>query len=489
MNVYAFCMRELKNDIIFVFRMNILSLKYLAILLALVLLFSCSSTKKISSSGAPPQSLPELPASEIDIPVKIAGASILAKAEKVVPSEFTSDSWPSFVQPSCDFRYKYRFIRKALQVDCINNIINIHFGGDYQVGGSKCLCTAGIPMTPWISGSCGFPPQPLRKVHMGLQSTLQFLPDYRVRTTTTISGIQPADKCQVSVFSNDITQLVSDSIRSSLLTFSSAMDQTVAGLDFSKFVKQAKDSSFRKVSFGKYGYLLINPSGLRIGQLNYAKDSFSISFGLSCKPLLTSDPVNHVSVPASFPSLLQTETRSGVKLYLNMVYNYAFLTSLLRDSLHNKVFEVKGRTLVVKDAEISGSDNNQVNIRVDFAGSNHGSIFLKGTPVLDTAKQTLEIPDIRYSFEGEDLALKVARSLFRNKIRKTIQGKSYLDIQAFVNANRIQINKQLNREIIKDVFSSGKLKEVKMMGLLATKETLQIQLYISADLAIACGNL
>ena len=73
-------MHELKNDIIFVFRMNILSLKYAAIVLALVLLFSCSSTKKIPSSGAPPQSLPELPASEIDIPVKIAGASILAKA-------------------------------------------------------------------------------------------------------------------------------------------------------------------------------------------------------------------------------------------------------------------------------------------------------------------------------------------------------------------------------------------------------------------------
>ncbi len=464
-------------------------MKYPAILLALVLLFSCSSTKKISSPGSASRSLPELPPSEIDIPVKIAAASILAKAEKVVPSEFTSDGWPSFVQPSCDFRYKYRFVRKALRIDCINNIINIHFGGDYQVGGSKCLCTAGIPVTPWISGSCGFPPQPLRKVNMGLRSTVQFLPGYRVRTTTTISGIQPVDKCQVSFFSNDITQLVSDSIRSSLLTFSSAMDQTIAGLDFSKFVNQAKDSSFRKVSLGKYGYILLNPSGVRIGQLNYANDSFAISFGLSFKPLLTSDPVNHSSVPPAFPSLLQTETRSGIKLYVNLVYDYAFLTHLLRDSLHNKVFEVKGRTLVVKDAEISGSDNNQVNIRVDFVGSNHGSIFLKGTPVLDTAKQTLVIPDIQYSFEGEDLALKIGRSLFRNKIRKSIEGKSYLDIQALINANRIQINQQLSREIIRDVFSYCKLKELRMIGLLATKETLQIQLFISGELAIACGNL
>ncbi|MDP4251509.1 MAG: DUF4403 family protein [Bacteroidota bacterium] len=468
--------------------MNTFFLKCAALAI-MIFLTGCSSSKKISSSNTTNQTLPELPASEIDISVKIAAKPILDKAEKVVPAEFTSDAWPGFIQPSCDFRYKYRFVRSALQVSCSNNVISVHFSGNYQVGGSKCLCTAGIPISPWISGSCGFPPQPLRKVNMGLRSTLRFLPDYRVRTTTTITGIQPVDKCQVSVFSNDITQLVMDSIRSSLVSFSSAMDQTVAGLDFSKFVQRVRDSSFHKVSLGKYGFILMNPLGLRIGQLNYANDSFNISFGLSCKPLLTSDPADPVGPLPSLPSLLQTENRKGIRLYLNMVYDYAFLNRLLQDSLHNKVFEVKGRTLVVKNAVISGSDNNQVNIRVDFAGSNHGSIFLKGTPVLDTAKQTLAIPDISYSLEGADLALKIARSLFRNKIRETIQGKSYLDIGAWVNANRLPVDHQLNREVTKGIFSFGKLHEARIIGLLTTKENIQVQLFITADLGIASGNL
>ena len=39
--------------------------------------------------------------------------------------------------------------------------------------------------------------------------------------------------------------------------------------------------------------------------------------------------------------------------------------------------------------------------------------YLRGTPVLDSAKQTLSIPDIQYSLEGEDLALKIGRSLFQ----------------------------------------------------------------------------
>ena len=464
-------------------------LKYLPCLLGMIFFLACSSAKKTSSSKEELQTLPELPLSELDIPIKIAASSILAKAEKLVPLEFTSDAWPQFMQPSCDFRYKYRFVRTALQVSCINNIFSIRFGGNYQVSGSKCLCTAGIPVTPWISGNCGFAPQPLRKVNMAISTSLQFLPNYTVRSTTAINQIQPVDKCAVSIFSSDITQLVMDSIRSSLATFTSATDQTIAGLSFAKFVTQLKDSSYRKIAIGKYGYFLLNPTAFRIGQLNYVKDSFTISLGVSCKPVFSSDPVNHIPVPASLPALLQTESRSSVRLYMNMNYDYDFLSKTLHDSLYNKVFEVKGRTIVIKEASIHGIENHQVELRVDFAGSNHGSIYLRGTPVLDSAKQTLGIPDIQYSLEGEDLALKIGRSLFRNKIRKTIQGKSYLDISAFLSSNKTLIDQLLNREWAPGVFSSGYMKEAKIIGMLVTKQNIQLQVFIAGELKILGGNL
>jgi hypothetical protein len=464
-------------------------LKHLVYLPLFIFFLACSSSKKTTSSEEEQQTLPELPLSELDIPVKIAAAPVLAKAEKLVPAEFTSDAWPEFMHPSCDFRYKYRFVRTNLQVTCTNNLLNIHFGGNYQVSGSKCLCTAGIPVTPWISGNCGFTPQPLRKVNMALSTNLQFLPNYTVRTTTIINQVQPVDKCAVSIFSNDITQLVMDSIRSSLAAFSSAMDQTIAGLSFAKFVTQLKDSSYRKMSIGKYGYFLLNPTGLRIGQLNYLKDSFSISVGVSCRPLFSSDPVNDHPVPASLPALLQTESRSGVRLYMNMNYDYGFITKALHDSLYNKVFEVKGRTIVVKDASIRGIGNHQIELRIDFAGSNHGSIYLRGTPALDTSRQTLSIPDIQYSLEGEDMALKIARSLFKNKIRKTIQGKSYLDITALLTANKTTIDQLLNREWTPGIYSSGNLKEAKIIGLLVTRQNIKLQVFISGDLKMLGGNL
>jgi hypothetical protein len=464
-------------------------LKYLPYVLVIVLFITCRSVKKTAASNEEQQTLPELPLSELDIPVRLAAAPILAKAEHLVPAEFTSDAWPQFMQPSCDFRYKYRFVRTALQISCNNNLFNIRFGGNYQVSGSKCLCTAGIPVTPWISGNCGFPPQALRKVNMSLSTNLQFLSNYSIHSTTTINRIQPVDKCAVSIFSSDITQLVMDSIRSSLVAFTTVMDQSVAGLNFTKFVTQLRDSSYRKIAIGKYGYFLLNPTAFRIGQLNYIKDSFDISLGVSCKPLFSSDPSNHIPVPVALPALLQTESRSGVRLYMNMSYDYNFLSKTLHDSLYNKVFEVNGRTIVVKDAVIRSIGNQQVELQVDFAGSNHGSVFLRGTPVLDSAKQTMSIPDIQYSMEGEDLALKIGRSLFRNKIRKTIQGKSYLDINAVLNANKSTIDQLLNREWAPGLFSFGNIKEAKIIGMLVTKQNIQLQVFISGELKILGGNL
>jgi Domain of unknown function (DUF4403) len=469
--------------------MKIYPLKHLIWLVFVITFFSCSSSKKAASAREEEKSLPDLPMSELDIPIKIAAAPFLEKAEKLVPAEFTSDTWPEFMRPSCDFRYKYRFIRTGLEVSCVNNLISVRFGGHYQVSGSKCLCTAGIPVTPWISGNCGFPPQPLRKVNMSLRTSLQFLPNYQVHTSTIINQIQPVDRCSVSVFSSDITQLVMDSIRSSLASFSMAMDQIIDGFSFEKFLTQFRDSSYRKITLGKYGYFLLNPTALRIGQLNLVKDSFLISLGVSCKPLFSSDPVNVLKVPASLPPLLQTENRNGVRLFLNTNYDYDFLTRTLHDSLYNKVFEMNGRTIVVKEANIRGIGNQEIELRIDFAGSNHGSLFLRGKPVLDSAKQTLSIPDIQYSLEGEDLALKIARSLFKNKIRKTIQGKSYLDITAFLTSNKTMIEQLLNREWIPGVYTSGTLKEAKIIGMLVTRQNIQLQLYVSGELKILGGNL
>jgi hypothetical protein len=150
---------------------------------------------------------------------------------------------------------------------------------------------------------------------------------------------------------------------------------------------------------------------------------------------------------------------------------------------------VKGRNVIIKEVELKGIGHHQVEMRIDFAGDRRGRIYLRGTPVLDTAKQALSIPDISYSLESKDLALKIARSLLRNKIRKSLQGNSYLDIAALIKTNTPVMDAQLNKRLAPMVFSTGKTREVKMIGLLANEKGLQVQVHVKASLSITCTGL
>jgi hypothetical protein len=326
-------------------------------------------------------------------------------------------------------------------------------------------------------------------MNISIRSQLNFLPAYQVRTTTSLNKLQALDKCFVSFFSSDVTQLVLDSVQSSVISFCTTLDETITGLSFAGLVHQAAGKGYQKTNLGKYGFLLVNPTALRIGQLNYSKDSFNIQAGITCKPELSSDSVNHINILSTLPALDQKETKRGISLYLDANYEYAFLSKLLADTLRNKVFEIKGRTIVIKDVQMKGIGNHQVELKIDFAGSNKGSIYLRGTPVLDTAKQALSIPDISYTLEGQDLALKLAKSLFRNKIRKTLQGNSYLDVAALVKTNMPMLNEQLNKELTKGVYASGKANDIRLVGLLARESTVEVQIFVSGDLTISSNGV
>ena len=145
--------------------------------------------------------------------------------------------------------------------------------------------------------------------------------------------------------------------------------------------------------------------------------------------------------------------------------------------------------MVVKEVNMKGIGHHQVEIRIDFEGDKKGRVYLRGTPVLDTAKQALSVPDISYSLESKDLVLKMARSLLRSKIRRSLQGSTYLDLAALLKANLPTLNAQLNRQLAPNIYSAGSIRQIRMTGLLPLDKQLQARLYINASLAVTGTGL
>lgn len=472
------------------------SLSYLflpALLTCLFVLGSCSSSKKLSTPATVvtlqlPDTLPALPISEIDLPLKICSRPWLAMADSMVPMEFTSDGWPAYMQASCEFRYKYRFVRSGFTLACTDNNAVLLMNGNYQVAGSRCFCALDKPVSPWVSGSCGFGKEPMRRVNIAIRSQLSVTPGYRIQTQTRLDQLKAPDKCVVSLLSTDITQQITDSIRSSITGFCNTLDETLGGLNFTDYIHHASQTAWQKTGIGPYGYLVINPTSLRIGRLNLAKDTFSISVGLSCRPQCSSDSTNPAVLPP-LPPLQSGINRDGIALYLQADYSYHFISRLLHDTLLNKSFEFKGSTVIIKDVELRGIGRHQIEVRVDFAGSRKGRVYFRGTPILDTAKQALSIPDISYSLESRDLALKMARTFFRNRIRRTLKGNSYLDLGSLIKANLPSLDSQLNKQLAPNLYTKGSTKAVRMIGLLAGDKNCQVQLMVKANLTVISTGL
>src|ERR1700760_2605299 len=176
----------------------------LGLILAIISLWSCSPAKKLTTPSVTlslPDSLPPLPQSEIDIPIKLAGKPLLAAADSLFPKEFTSLGWPAYLQPSCDFRYRYRFVRSGFSVRCMNNHISVGMQCSYQVSGGRSLCAAGKPVSPWISGYCGFDKEPMRRVDLAFSTLFAVSRDYRLLTNSGVEQVKALDKCTMSIFS------------------------------------------------------------------------------------------------------------------------------------------------------------------------------------------------------------------------------------------------------------------------------------------------
>ena len=474
------------------------------LLIFILILSSCGPSKKIASTAAPAtpsttaapvttastpsDALPALPPSEIDLPIKIAGRPLIATADSLTPKEFLSEGWPGYLQTSCDFRYKYRFVRSGFTVQCINNRLSVALQGHYQVAGGRCLCVSGKPVSPWVSGYCGFDNEPMRRVDLSFSTQLIFLPDYRLHTASGLDKLSALDRCTMSVFSLDMTQQIMDSIGSSVNAFCKTLDVSIAKMNFSGNLHQSATKAWQKIAIGPYGYLVVNPTAMRIGTLNYARDTFNISMGISCAPQLGSDSTNPARLPP-LPPLQSGANRSGVTLYLPATYDYTFINKLLNDSFRNRTFEYQGQKVILKQLTVSGFGHHQVKMTVDFSGSHQGQFSVWGTPTLDTAKQELRVPDVQYELKSREFAIKLARILFKNKIRENIKGNSFLDLSALLKANLPTLNAQLNRPIAPGIFTTGEVKQLKMIGLQAGEKSIQVQVYLRADIAVTCTRL
>lgn len=397
--------------------------------------------------------------------------------------EFTNDKWPNYTQSGCDFRYKYRFVRSPFAFSVINNRVIINFRGNYQIAGSRTVCAFDKQVSPWINGSCGFNGEPLRRVDIAITSKLDLLPNHTISTVTKLDKLQPLDKCEVTIMNNDMTKDVLDSVKASIETYCTTFDKFVQDLNNNAFLNNWRKGGSRVMPVSKYGYLNLNLAALGVSRFNVVKDTLYFSMGFSGFPKFNSDSVKLVT-NASLPPVSNADRSGYISTYLDAVYEYKFFNKLLNDSLRNKPFDIDGRTFVIKDVTISGTNEGKIKVDLSFSGNRNGVLSLSGTPTLDSARQVLTMPDIKVGIDTRDLMVNLVKGLIKKKIMKELAGQSVLDLNALVQKNKALIEARLNQQVTSWMSTSGHLQDIKLIGILPQEKHIQVQAYIRASITL-----
>jgi hypothetical protein len=455
-----------------------------------LMLASCASSKKTVVANTPPakKTLPPLPESVLNIPVKIAIRPFLFQAENLAPKEITSTGWPDYINSSCDFRYKYRFVRSGFQFACINNHITVNMNGNYQIAGSKTVCVLNQAVYPWVNGSCGFGTEPMRKVNINLVSDLKFTTDYHLQTFTRVDKVQAIDKCLVTVFKNDITAEILDSIAASVNDFGKNIDAMVRTMNFDKALSPIAEKAGKKIPLSTYGFLKLNASELNLGPINFASDTLVFTAGISCFPEISSDSINY-TISKHLPPLKGNIVGAGFNLHANAIYDYTTIDTLLTRTLRNREFDVKGEKIKIVEVKVRGLDNYKVEFRISFTGTKKGTLFLTGSPELDITNQTLTVPDLEYDLNSSSLALQLGKTFFSRQILENLRKQAKVNVAELYQKNKSRIDAQFNRTVTDGISLKGGTTQLRLTGLVINKDTVQVQTNVSGNASLLIAKL
>lgn len=436
--------------------------------------------------------LDSLPSSEINIPIQISLAAVYAMAEKQVDTLFTSPNYPNdWVQPNCDTRYKYSFRRGPLQMKASGTSLNLGFTGYYKIVGSTRVCVAGAAISPWTSPCrCGFD-EPERRVNVSFSNSINILPDYKVKLQIKRNEPQAIDKCEICFWGQDITKEVLNGLKEELDTAKAALERSYGIVDLRPQFQQLWNQLGKAYNIYDMGWLQMNPQKIRINNLYAKDDSLYVYLGLSAKPAIGFERPAEKNI--TLPAMGEFSRQQGFSIFLDAMLDYDSLSNIMNKHLINQEFDfAKGpvkKKFIIKDCKLYGSGNEKLIIKIDFGGTDNGTIYLTGKPVYTKENHILEVKNIDFDIRSKDAMLKTAEWLFSKKIINEIAKNTRFDLTAYIDTAKVSINQQLNREWIKGIRSAGNIEDIQLIGIYPTGRSLVIRSNCTGDLSVKVESI
>jgi len=426
-------------------------LTYLSIVL---FLFECKSIEP-SAPTMVAKNIPEpkQPGSVIDIPVSINLNRYFRQAEALVDTLFTGKETP------CEgLRYSYIFRRYPFNISGSGNKIDLAFDGQYQIDLVYCAkCMFDKCIVPLVGGSCGLN-EPRRKMSIGFTSTIALLPNYRLKSITSLTKLEPINRCNLTVFNFDATDKLIGYIKQPLANLGQMVDKQMDSFNLKAEVKSFWNEISGEIPLGTYGFLSLNPKSLGVGTLNMNGSMLDFNLALSVKPVLRTK--SNPSVPITLPNLSAYTPGTGFNVLLDLYISYDSLSKYVGQEVNGSIIKLKNKKVIIQNVNIQGLGNEKIVIKVDFAGTRKGVMYMIGTPAYQSITGEFTIPDLAFDIKTKSLIFKMARWLFNDKLTNAVKEGIRYNFTPMLEQSRIDLQKELNHDFGGGVKSTGQVTDL-----------------------------
>ena len=415
--------------------------------------------------------------SGLNIPIQVDLSSYFKMAEVAVPEQFDGDDHP------CEgLRYEYQFLRSPFNIAGNKDNINLSFEGKYKIKGNYCAkCFNQNCLLPTPTFSCGFD-EPLRRIEIAYTSKIKLLPDYHLSTITNLVKANPIDKCKVGFVNFDITDKLLKEVKVQLDLLGKNVDSQIQSYNLKPYVVGFWNKLFEVQKVDEFGYLNLNPMAVSVSDLNMNGSRLSMSLGLACTPVFT---VGYTpSKPTDLPDLTNNIQQNGFNVYTDLIANYTDLNVLLNHKLSGKEFELKGKKIIINNLQITGLGNSKIAVKLDFKGSKKGIVYLVGTPVFDSVKNTIAIPDLAFELKSRNVLLKLANWLLNDKITDKIKAEAIFDLSPILLLAKNNLQTQLNRNLADHIQMTGTVNSLVIQKIYTSIDSLLIRVLSNGEIGV-----
>ena len=414
--------------------------------------------------------LPAVPTSYIDVPVRYDLSSAVQWLESTVPRTLGDINDRRPVTGKKRMHYAFALERQPFHVRVEGRTASVIAAIQYQA-----RVWYDPPVLPEIRASCGIGgvrPRARVAIVSVVDLTEQWTLKPRTRAVAQPLTGSDNDRCAVTALSIDVTEKVLAAARAALQKELTKFDRRVACFDLRKEAQKVWTTLQTPLRLTDSLWLVIDPSAVRIGLLKVEGDTLVTTVGLSAQPRIVGG-ARPAASERPMPAPQDSATRPpALHLLTEARVPYDVTSAILTRELRGTKIRVGSRQLVVRRLRLSGIGDGRVAVGLSVTGAVDGTLYAVGHPAFDTTTAELSMPDLAYDIGTRSLLVGALSWLAQGTIEDFLRTHVRIKMGHIIEQGRELLERNLNRELASGVRLRATVGAGRVLGVRAAPDAL-----------------